>query len=174
MVVGKAKHTKRENFEVTPEQQSAIETLQNLIEAPSKKDALLFAVQVTLQLAKEARKGNQLFIGDPTRPDERMRIVLVGLEKAIPTWTYLVEHAHPWKKQLFVKGRKLAASAVWTTMIANQLSEEEAAHNWDLPVDAVQEIIRYCESNRVLLEMEAEEELRRLEEQGVRVEITPR
>ena len=83
----------------------------------------------------------------------------------VNVWAHLVEQAHPWKKQLFVKGRKLPAAAVWTGMIANKLSIDEAADNWELPVEAVHEILEYCETNKVLLEMEAAEELRRLEEE---------
>ncbi len=165
----KARNTRRENFDVTPDQQFAIEALQELVEAPSKKDALLLAVHLTLQLAAEARKGNHLYVGDASKAD-LMRIVIPGMERpTIPKWTYLVEHAHPWKRQLFVKGRKMTAATVWTTMIANKDTIEETAEDWSLPLEAVREIVRYCEDNRQLLEMEADEELRLLEEKGVRV-----
>lgn len=167
--MGKTKDLKRENFDVSPEQQAEIETLQALIEAPSKKDAMLLAVHLALHLASEARKGNQLFVGDPARQDLR-RLVMLGIEKPnLPKWLYLVEQAHPWKKQLFVKGRKLPAAAVWSATVANKLSFEEAADNWDLPVEAVREIFEYCEGHKAFLEMEANEELRRLEEKGIGV-----
>jgi hypothetical protein len=165
----KAKETKRENYDVNPQQQAELETLRELIEAPSKKDAMLFAVHLALHLAAEAKKGYQLFVGDAAKHDLR-RLVVLGMEKPnISGWVYLVEHAHPWKKQLFVKGRKLPAAAVWTAMIANKLSVKEAADNWDLPEDAIREIIDYCDANKALLEMEAAEELRRLEEKGIGV-----
>lgn len=165
--MGKMKELKRENFDVSPEQQAEIETLQALTGAPSKKDAVLLAVHLALYLASEARKGNQLFVGDPSKQD-LTRLVMLGIDKPIsPKWLYLVEQSHPWKRQLFVKGRKLPASAVWSTMFANKLSIEESAENWDLPVDAVREIIEYCESNKYLLEMEAAEELRRMEQAGI-------
>ncbi len=165
--MGKTKDTKRENFDVSPQQQAEIETLRELIDAPSKKDAMLMAIHLALHLASETKKGNHLFVGDPARHNLR-RLVMLGIEKPnLQKWTYLVEQAHPWKKQLYVKGRKLPAVAVWTGMIANSLSIDEAADNWDLPAEAVYEILDYCESNKVLLEMEAEEELRRLEEKGI-------
>jgi hypothetical protein len=162
-----AKDTRRENFDVSPEQQAEIEMLQELIEAPSKRDALLMAVHLALHLAVETKKGNQVFVGHPGHNDLK-RFVMLGIEKPnIRRWMYLVEQAHPWRRQLYVKGRKLPAAAVWTTMNANKLSAEDAADNWDLPIDAVHEIIEYCENNKVLLEMEAAEELRRLEERGI-------
>jgi predicted ribosome quality control (RQC) complex YloA/Tae2 family protein len=54
-------------------------------------------------------------------------------------------------------------------MLTNERSLEETAVNWDLPVEAVEEIVRYCEQNRTLLEMEADEEARRLRAGGVEV-----
>ena len=82
-------------------------------------------------------------------------------------WQYLVERPHAWRRQLYIKGRKLLASTVWRDMLANRMSPEEAAGNWDLPLDAVHEIARYCESHQALLKMDAEEERRRLVEQDV-------
>lgn len=82
-------------------------------------------------------------------------------------WIYLEERAHPWKKQLFVKGRKLPAAAVWSSMIANGLSTQEAVEDWDLSVDVVEEILAYCQANIALLEMEAQEEFRALKEKEI-------
>ena len=71
-------------------------------------------------------------------------------------WQYLAKRNHPWRKQLYIKGQKLLASTVWQDMITNGMSVEEAADNWDLPLDAINEVIRYCESYRDLLKLEAE------------------
>ncbi len=83
---------------------------------------------------------------------------------------YLAKRNHPWRKQLYVKGQKLFASTIWQDMIANEMSVEEAADNWDLPLDAIDEIIRYCESHQDLLRLEADEEHYRLVEEGVSFE----
>ncbi|MGH8001748.1 MAG: hypothetical protein ACREPR_20560 [Brasilonema sp.] len=87
-------------------------------------------------------------------------------------WQYLVARAHCWRKQLYIKGRKLLASTVWRDMIANQMSPEQAGDNWDLPLPAIYEAIRYCESHQELLKLEADEERYRLEERGVAIEST--
>ena len=42
------------------------------------------------------------------------------------------------------------------------MSAEEAADNWNLPVEAVREAVRYCEAHSALLRMEAEEERKRV------------
>jgi uncharacterized protein (DUF433 family) len=81
-----------------------------------------------------------------------------------------VSRPHPWRRQFYVKGRRLLASTVWQDMLVNELKSEEAADNFDLPSSAIDEIIRYCEANKDLIKMEAEEERYRLRERGVSVE----
>ena len=68
------------------------------------------------------------------------------------------------------------ASTVWLDAIANEMSPEEAADNWELPIAAIHEVFRYCQTNQELLKMEAEEDGFRLQEKGVSLEpkTTPR
>lgn len=87
-------------------------------------------------------------------------------------WKYLVTRPHPWRRQLYIKGRKLLVSTVWQDMIANKMSAEQAAENWDLPLAAIREAINYCENNRELLKLEADEERYRLETKGISLEPT--
>ena len=89
-------------------------------------------------------------------------------EKApAPGWQHLAARPHPWRRQLYVKGRNLRAFTVWMEMQVNRMGPQEAAENWDLPLAAVTEIVRYCENRQDLLRMEADEERRRLLEEGV-------
>src|SRR5262249_31015015 len=60
------------------------------------------------------------------------------------------------------KGRKLLASAVWLDALTNGMGPREAAENWDLPLEACEEIFAYCETNKALIEAEANEERQRL------------
>jgi hypothetical protein len=78
-------------------------------------------------------------------------------------WDYLVARSHPWRKQLYVKGTKLLASIVWQDILANQLLPAQVAENWDLPIEAVAEVMTYCQANRSLIELEAREESYRIE-----------
>jgi hypothetical protein len=57
-------------------------------------------------------------------------------------------------------------------MMPNNMSAERAAENWDLPLAAIYETIGYCENNRELLKLEADEERYRLEAKGVSLEPT--
>ena len=89
----------------------------------------------------------------------------------IDNWQYLAKRNHAWRKQLYVKGQKLLASTIWRDMIANEMSVEETADKWDLPLDAIDEVIRYCESHQELLKLESDEERYRLVEKGVSFEL---
>ena len=77
-------------------------------------------------------------------------------EAAVEPWQYLVRRQHPWRKQLYVKGRNMTARQLVGSMKANQLDEQAAAADNRVPVEAVREALAYVESNRELLETEAE------------------
>ena len=90
------------------------------------------------------------------------RLVIPELEPAAETgWQFLTERPHVWRRQLWVKGRKLPASVVWTDWRVNGGTVEEIVDNWDLPVAAAAEALRYGETHQDLLWIEAEEEKRR-------------
>ncbi|MBX9770202.1 MAG: hypothetical protein K2X29_02460 [Candidatus Obscuribacterales bacterium] len=166
------KETKRENFEVTPEQAQAITHFQELANATSRKDAMLAAIRLGIQLGEEVSQGKQIYVSKPGFLEPERVLLPFGASRGPK---YLVQHDHPWKRQLFVKGRKLPAANVWVAMRVNNLTAEEAAEDWDLPIEAIYEIEEYCEANQALLQMEAAEEKRRLEEKGISVEPkTPR
>ncbi len=86
------------------------------------------------------------------------------------TWQFLVARPHPWRQQLYIKGRKLLAATLWRDLLSNHMTPEQAAENWDLPLAAVCEAIRYCETHQDLLKLEAEEERQRLHAKGVSLE----
>jgi uncharacterized protein (DUF433 family) len=164
-----ATETKRQNFNITPEQEAELTWLRETLGVSSTKDAILRAVRVLAILAREVQQGRALYLG--TAAGELTRLLIPELQSSADNgWEYLVARPHPWRRQLYVKGRKLRASTVWMDMQANEMTLEEAADDWDLPLAAIEEIIRYCESHRQLLSMEAEEERRRLLEAGVPLE----
>ncbi len=152
---------KRQNFDVTLEQEAEIAWLRDALGATSAKDALLRAVRIAAVLAREVREGRALLVrgggGDPER------LVIPELERpGVPVWRYLVQRDHPWQRQVAVKGRRLLASTLWYDMQTNHQTTARAAEEWDLPVEAVEEAVRWCEANRELLAMESREEMRRL------------
>jgi uncharacterized protein (DUF433 family) len=88
-------------------------------------------------------------------------------EVAVEPWQYLVRRQHPWRKQLYIKGRNMTARHLVGSMKANQLNEEAAASDYRLPLAAVREALVYVERNRELLETETEIERLMLKRGGV-------
>ena len=87
---------------------------------------LVYPLVPVVAKAEEPKREN---IGDSAEQQGALEVKSVVEKPALPKWLYLAEQAHPRKKQLFVKGRKLPAAAVWTGMIANDLSVQEATEN---------------------------------------------
>ncbi|MDJ0717877.1 MAG: hypothetical protein QNJ54_27265 [Prochloraceae cyanobacterium] len=85
-------------------------------------------------------------------------------------WQYLEQRPHPWRKQLYIKGKRLKAFTVWMDMLVNNLTPQEVAENKDIPLEAVMEALEYCQNNSELLKAEAIEVRRRLEEKGYNLE----
>jgi hypothetical protein len=160
--------TKRQNFDVTPEQDAEIAWLRDALGVSSAKDTVLRAVRIAAVLAREARQGRVLLVRGPG--DATERLLIPELESpGVPEWRYLVTRQHPWQQQMAFKGRRLLAATVWRDLMANDHTAEQAAEEWDLPVEAVVEATRWCEANRALLDMEAREVARRLASEGVSV-----
>lgn len=82
-------------------------------------------------------------------------------------WQYLEKRPHPWRQQLYIKGKRLRAFTVWMDMIVNEMTPEEVAVSKEIPLAAVHEAIEYCETHQDLLEREAQRERRYLEAKGI-------
>ncbi len=108
-------------------------------------------------------------------PGDRLELIgalVQSLQNSSETtdWQYLVQREHSWRRQLYIKGRKLLAMTVWQDMLTNAMSHQDAADNWELPLAVIDEVIRYCESDQYLLKIEADEEYCRLVTRGVSFE----
>ncbi len=67
-------------------------------------------------------------------------------------WQYLEHRPHPWRQQLYIKGKRIKASVIYSDMIVNNETPAEAAENWDLPLAAISqsEALRDRGSYRIL------------------------
>lgn len=150
--------TKRQNFNITPEQEAGIAQLKELIDSPTTKDAILSAVRVLTVLAKELKEGRQIYMA--AEGSAKMHKLLIPEIEVLkpPRYKYLVERPHEWRCQLYVKGRRLPAASVYRDYLLEGRTIDELADDWELPAAAVEECIRYGEENQALFQMEAEEE----------------
>ena len=83
--------------------------------------------------------------------------VIAGLESIGQQWTWLVGRDHPWRRQLWIKGRNIAAGDLAHTATIEGWTAEDAAREFDLPVEAVLEAQRYAEVARELIAAEEAE-----------------
>jgi hypothetical protein len=81
----------------------------------------------------------------------------VGLEGLGHRWIWLVSREHPWRRQLWIKGRSIAAGDLARTVAIEGWTAEEAAREFDLPVDAILEAQRYAGVHRDLIAAEEAE-----------------
>lgn len=79
--------TKRQNFNITLEQEAQIEWLREALGATSAKEAILRAVSVLSTLKEYSQKGFKVAL---VKPDEQVELVIVGLEPAAEQWKYLI------------------------------------------------------------------------------------
>ena len=56
-------------------------------------------------------------------------------ETPAPPWKYLVVRNHPWRKQLYIKGRNMTVRHLVGTVKANRFTEEEAAKIKNLTIN---------------------------------------
>ncbi len=126
-------------------------------------DAVAAAFAAFIWMLDQKRQGRKVIAVDPDAlPDRYGEAVLPAVDDTLidDRWTWLVERAHPWRRQLWIKGRRMRAAQLVGHMNGNHWSAEETAQQFDLPVDAVLEARRYVETNRTLLDAETIEERR--------------
>jgi hypothetical protein len=68
-------------------------------------------------------------------------------ETPAPPWEHLVVRNHPWRKQLYIKGRNMTVRQLVGTVKANRFTEEQGAQDLHLPVEAIREALAYFEAN---------------------------
>ena len=94
-------------------------------------------------------------------------------ELPVPGWRHLVSRRHPWKKQLFIRGRNMTVRQLVGTVRVNGWNEEDAAEALDLPAGAIREATSYADANKELLAAEAEYELLALSRRGLGRDARP-
>jgi uncharacterized protein (DUF433 family) len=74
-------------------------------------------------------------------------------------YIYLAPRERSGYQQYFVKGRNLRAETLFRATVGPEpMTPEEAARDYEVPVEAVREAIDYCLRNAALLQMEREED----------------
>jgi hypothetical protein len=121
-------------------------------------DAVTAALDTFGWLVEARQHGKRVIAVDPDQlPDAYEEPVIPGLPPASDDWTWLVKREHPWRRQLWIKGRNMTAGDFARTVEIAGWTPEEAARQYELPLDAVLEAQRYAETARALIDAEAAE-----------------
>jgi uncharacterized protein (DUF433 family) len=77
----------------------------------------------------------------------------------VPIYTHLAPRDGSRYEQYFFKGRNLRAETLYRATIGSEpMTPEEVAPDYDVPLDAVLEAIRYAVANAALLNREREQD----------------
>lgn len=128
-------------------------------------DAVTAALDTFHWIIEARLRGKRVIATDAdTLPGAFEEPVIAGLEALGQERLWLVKRDHPWRRQLWIKGRNMTAGDLARTVAIEGWSAEEAAAQFDLPVEAVVEAQRYAEIARDLIA--AEEAENRIVAQG--------
>jgi len=78
---------KRQNFNVTADEEAELNHLREALGATSVKDAILRAARIVLTLASEVREGHRIYSAD--RQGRETRLLLPDCEASTSAWRYL-------------------------------------------------------------------------------------
>src|SRR5262249_43982715 len=85
------------------------------------------------------------------------------------TWKYLEPRPQSFYRQLFIKGTRIRASALydWYRSEEEPMTVDQLAADLSVPVEAVQEAIAYCQSNPAEIERDFQREEALMEATGM-------
>ncbi len=83
--------------------------------------------------------------------------LMPGLVDPDDEWTWLVRRPHPWRRQPFLKGTRIAAGDLARTIEIEGWNDVHAAEEYGLPVEAVREAREYLGRHRDLVLAEERE-----------------
>ncbi len=88
-------------------------------------------------------------------------------------YSHLETRPHPWRRQLWLRGRTMTVGQLVATMRANGLTPDQAAADLDLPLTQIAEALFYYAEHHDLVDRELREDRTRLQARGYEVEPPP-
>lgn len=164
------KKKQRIQLDLANEQVALMDSLSQQLALRSRADLLQQAFSLFLWAVEEALAGHHIISVDTEQVQKVNQYKEINIPALQPiifrSYQYLTARPHPWKKQLFLKGRNMTVGQLISTLKANNLTDEEAAEDLELPVEQVREARTYYQTHKTLVDMEAREEEARLASKG--------
>lgn len=164
------KNKQRIQLDLANEQVSLMDTLSQQLALRSRADLLQQAFSLFLWAVDQVLAGHHIISVDSEQVQKIARYKEVNIPALQPfvfqNYQYLTGRPHPWKKQLFLKGRNMTVGQLISTVETNNLTDEEAAEDLSLPVEQIKEARAYYQTHKSLVDLEAREEAARLAGKG--------
>jgi len=145
----------------------------------SLSDAVVSAFALFNWFTRQRSSGKRVIsVASDLIPAAFEEPMIPGLEEAMANkWIWLVEREHPWRRQLWIKGRNVTAGSIARTMEIEGWTPEQTADQYDLELDTVLEAVRYARDHAALIAAEEAESRLAAEtaaQAGARVVSLPR
>jgi hypothetical protein len=150
---------RRLSVDLPPETETATRRISEQYFRGVTTDAVRASLSLLAWVVDARRQGKRVLAVDADDLPQRFEEPVVpGLEQHLrPRLDWLVERPHPWRRQLWVKGRRITAGDLGRTVEIEGWSPEQAAAEFGLPVEAVLEALSYLSSHRDLVIAEEQE-----------------
>lgn len=164
------KKKQRIQLDLANEQVTLMDALSEQLALRSRADLLQQAFALFLWAVDETLAGHHVISVDSDHIQniaQYKEVSIAALQLlTFKNYRYLTAKPHPWKKQLFLKGRNMTVGQLISTMQVNNLTIEETAEDLDLPIEQVHEALAYYQTHQALIELEAREAAARLASKG--------
>ena len=150
----------RLQVELAPRHQRLLHTLGERMGSGGDAETTRRVLDVVENLANRIQQGYKLAVvpAEDEHPD-----AVPELTRALRpelNYAYLINRPHPWRRQLSFKGRRLTVGQFIGRMRTEKWTPEQAAAEFDLPVEAAYEAIEYGDQYSSLIEAEDAEDAR--------------
>jgi uncharacterized protein (DUF433 family) len=159
MAARQAPRRRRLSVDLPPDAETATRTLAERYFRGTTTDAIRSSLSFLAWALEARRRGKRVIAVTPDAlPPRFEEPVLPGVEEQLAQdWQWLVSRPHPWRRQLWIKGRRLTAGDLARTIEIEDWAPAQAAVEYDLPLEAVLEAQRYAAANRALVLAEERE-----------------
>lgn len=150
---------RRLSVDLTPDTEAATRAMADRYFRGVTTDAIRASLSLLAWVIDAKRAGKRVVaVSSDQVPQRFEEPVLPGLQEQLKTdMTWLVERPHAWRRQLWVKGRRMTAGDLARTVEIEGWTIERAANEYDLPIEAIVEARRYLAANRELVIAEEQE-----------------
>lgn len=150
---------RRLSVDLPPDTESATRAIADRYFRGVTTDVIRASLSLLSWVIESKREGKKVGAVRRDRvPDQFEEVILPGLEEQLTVdATWLVNRPHEWRRQPWVKGRRITAGDLARAVEIEGWSTQEAAAQYDVPVEAILEAQRFLAQNRDLVLAEERE-----------------